>query len=112
MELPFPSKVVEAMIKYMYGTDLDEDLDFDTIKSLLEASEYCGYDDLEQAVLVLLPKHITRENLLEEAVDFKMRKCEAGFQFCKEIYSAQEAGRGGCHLSCGSSGHQADQTVH
>ena len=59
------SKAVEEMINFMYGKDLSEDLDYDTVRNLLEASEGYGYDAFHQAILKLMDKHITRKNYYE-----------------------------------------------
>ena len=74
----------------MYGTGSNEDLDFATVRNLLEASEYCGYDALKETTLELLTKHITLDNVCEEMVNFKIRKCEAGFQFCKDLLNKRD----------------------
>ena len=50
------SKAVEEMINFMYGKDLKEDLDYDTVQSLVEASEAYGYKAFHEAILKLLNK--------------------------------------------------------
>lgn len=88
--LPFTSKAVEEMIRFMYGSGISENLGFATVKNLLEAAEYCGYGALKEAVLPLLNEHVNKDNVCDEMVDFKMRKCEAGYQYCKDLLEAKE----------------------
>ena len=88
--LPFTSKAIEEMIRFMYGSGISENLDFGSVKNLLEAAEYCGYGALKEAVLPLLNEHVNKDNVCDEMVDFKMRKCEAGYQYCKDLLEAKE----------------------
>ena len=71
----------------MYGTGISENLDFGSVKNLLEAAEYCGYGALKEAVLPLLNDHVNKDNVCDEMVNFKIGHCDVGYQFCKDFLS-------------------------
>lgn len=95
MELPFPSNAVEDMIKFMYGTDLcsrRQQVNTQEIIHLVNIAEYCAYGALKDAALNQLDAilKVNQTHLCEILVAFKVGRCEAGFQACKDFIEKKD----------------------
>ena len=63
VKVPFSSRAVEMMVKYMYGIELEDWEDIDVFLELIEIGGVYGIENLDKAAAEKIKQHLTKDTV-------------------------------------------------
>ena len=85
VKVPFSGQAVEAMVKYMYGTELEDLENLDVFLELIEISGVYGIENLDKAAAEKIEAHVTEETVFHILSFAHLHKVDDLKKICGDV---------------------------
>ena len=99
-KLDMSTKATEQFVKFLYGFELEADLDIDIVLELMKYGGMYLVDSLQKAAGKKLDVHISKDNVFELLKFFCQENIEIGKDFCYEFVSPLRGDADSIRLAC------------